>query len=76
MDAQGRGCDSGTQSEEEMGMRRGPWSMEEDFVLVNYITKHGEGRWNSLARCAGMIQFQNPDMKIHKGAFSSGHGIR
>ncbi|XXG80444.1 hypothetical protein AAC387_Pa09g1307 [Persea americana] len=54
MDAQGRGCDSGTQSEEEMGMRRGPWSMEEDFVLVNYITKHGEGRWNSLARCAGL----------------------
>ncbi|KAI3865551.1 hypothetical protein MKW92_008375 [Papaver armeniacum] len=31
-------------------LRRGPWTVEED--LVNYIANHGEGRWNSLARCA------------------------
>lgn len=41
--------------EEEMDLRRGPWTVEEDFKLINYITTHGEGRWNSLARCAGMI---------------------
>ena len=35
-------------------LRRGPWTVEEDLVLVNYITAHGEGRWNALARCAGM----------------------
>ncbi|KDP27970.1 hypothetical protein JCGZ_19050 [Jatropha curcas] len=46
---------TGTQSEEEMGdLRRGPWTVEEDFKLINYITTHGEGRWNSLARCAGL----------------------
>lgn len=28
--------------------------MEEDLILVNYIANHGEGRWNSLARCAGL----------------------
>ncbi|OAY27638.1 transcription factor MYB108 [Manihot esculenta] len=44
-----------TQSEEEMGgLRRGPWTAEEDFNLINYIATHGEGRWNSLARCAGL----------------------
>ncbi|KAL5700755.1 hypothetical protein ACHQM5_026163 [Ranunculus cassubicifolius] len=35
-------------------LRRGPWTVEEDLTLINYITNHGEGRWNSLARCAGL----------------------
>uniref|UniRef100_A0A0D9VTC6 Uncharacterized protein n=1 Tax=Leersia perrieri TaxID=77586 RepID=A0A0D9VTC6_9ORYZ len=46
-----------TSSEEEvMGgdLRRGPWTVEEDLLLVNYIAAHGEGRWNSLARSAGL----------------------
>ncbi|KAI3980783.1 hypothetical protein MKX01_025348, partial [Papaver californicum] len=33
-------------------LRRGPWTVEEDLLLVNYVANHGEGRWNSLARCA------------------------
>ena len=33
--------------------RKGPWTMEEDHVLVNYIAAHGEGAWNNLARAAG-----------------------
>ncbi|XP_047336226.1 transcription factor MYB108-like [Impatiens glandulifera] len=41
-------------SEDEMDLRRGPWTVEEDVALMNYITKYGEGRWNSLARCAGL----------------------
>lgn len=45
-------------SEEEAGggdeLRRGPWTVEEDLLLVNYIAAHGEGRWNALARCAGL----------------------
>ncbi|EOA13778.1 hypothetical protein CARUB_v10026871mg [Capsella rubella] len=40
--------------EEEMELRRGPWTVEEDLELINYIATHGEGRWNSLARCAGL----------------------
>lgn len=41
-------------AEEEMAdLRRGPWTVEEDFTLMNYIARHGEGRWNSLSRCAG-----------------------
>ncbi|KAL0367830.1 UNVERIFIED_CONTAM: Transcription factor [Sesamum radiatum] len=37
-----------------MDLRRGPWTVEEDFTLINYIAHHGEGRWNSLARSAGL----------------------
>lgn len=40
-------------SEDESDLRRGPWTVEEDLSLINYIATHGEGRWNSLARCAG-----------------------
>lgn len=49
-----KGDEGRTQSEEEMDLRRGPWTVEEDFTLINYIAHHGEGRWNSLARCAGL----------------------
>ncbi|CAN6312996.1 unnamed protein product [Urochloa humidicola] len=45
-------------SEEEVmaggELRRGPWTVEEDLLLVNYVASHGEGRWNSLARSAGL----------------------
>ncbi|CAL5060949.1 unnamed protein product [Urochloa decumbens] len=40
--------------EESAELRRGPWTVEEDLLLVNYIAAHGEGRWNALARCAGL----------------------
>ncbi|XP_009407993.3 transcription factor JAMYB-like [Musa acuminata AAA Group] len=35
-------------------LRRGPWTVEEDIVLVEHVTEHGEGRWNALARRAGL----------------------
>ncbi|XP_047339244.1 transcription factor MYB78-like [Impatiens glandulifera] len=38
----------------ESDLRRGPWTVEEDITLMDFITKHGEGRWNSLARSAGL----------------------
>ena len=37
----------------EPEVRKGPWTMEEDLILINYIANHGEGVWNSLARSAG-----------------------
>ncbi|KAG9136753.1 hypothetical protein Leryth_004518 [Lithospermum erythrorhizon] len=39
---------------DEMDLRRGPWTVEEDFALMNYVAHHGEGRWNSLARSSGL----------------------
>ncbi|OAY29496.1 MYB-like transcription factor EOBII [Manihot esculenta] len=35
-------------------VRKGPWTMEEDFILINHIANHGESVWNSLARAAGL----------------------
>ncbi|XP_060173990.1 transcription factor MYB108-like [Lycium barbarum] len=37
-----------------MDLKRGSWTVEEDLTLMNNIALHGEGRWNSLARCAGL----------------------
>ncbi|KAK9950471.1 hypothetical protein M0R45_005961 [Rubus argutus] len=34
--------------------RKGPWTVEEDSLLMDYVNTHGEGRWNSLARHAGL----------------------
>jgi hypothetical protein len=42
-----RGC------AEAATVRKGPWTLEEDLVLVSYITEHGEGAWDNLARAAG-----------------------
>ncbi|KAL2934026.1 hypothetical protein RDABS01_017145 [Bienertia sinuspersici] len=39
---------------QENEVRKGPWTMEEDLILINYIANHGEGVWNSLARSAGL----------------------
>ncbi|WOK95641.1 Myb-related protein [Canna indica] len=38
----------------EAEVRKGPWTMEEDLILINYITNHGEGVWNHIARSAGL----------------------
>ncbi|XP_024978287.1 myb-related protein 305-like [Cynara cardunculus var. scolymus] len=39
---------------QDVQVRKGPWTMEEDLILINYIADHGEGVWNSLARSAGL----------------------
>ncbi|XP_030544665.1 MYB-like transcription factor EOBII [Rhodamnia argentea] len=35
-------------------VRKGPWTVEEDLILIDYINHHGEGVWNSLAKAAGL----------------------
>lgn len=44
-------------SEEDAELRRGPWTLEEDTLLIHYIASHGEGRWNLLAKCSGILNF-------------------
>ncbi|XVF60280.1 hypothetical protein PTKIN_Ptkin08bG0032500 [Pterospermum kingtungense] len=41
-------------SQQDVEVRKGPWTMEEDLILINYIANHGEGVWNSLAKAAGL----------------------
>ncbi|KAJ4877868.1 Transcription factor MYB21 [Raphanus sativus] len=44
----------GTGSSGEAEVRKGPWTMEEDLILINYIANHGDGVWNTLAKSAGL----------------------
>ncbi|XP_071914849.1 MYB-like transcription factor EOBII isoform X2 [Coffea arabica] len=34
--------------------RKGPWTPEEDKLLKEYVSLHGEGRWSSVAKSAGL----------------------
>ncbi|GAB2217859.1 hypothetical protein Droror1_Dr00001071 [Drosera rotundifolia] len=45
---------NGEEMEVNMELRRGPWTAKEDLALINCISIHGEGRWNSLAHYAGL----------------------
>ncbi|KAJ6334349.1 hypothetical protein OIU78_011276 [Salix suchowensis] len=57
MDSQVRkyGYARSTESEDQgMGVRKGPWTIDEDSLLAQYITIHGEGHWNTAARRAGL----------------------
>lgn len=38
----------------EEGWRKGPWTAEEDRLLIEYVRLHGDGRWSSVARLAGL----------------------
>lgn len=39
---------------DENGLKKGPWTPEEDQKLVQYIQKHGHGSWRALPKLAGM----------------------
>ena len=39
---------------QEQGWKKGPWTPEEDKLLSEYVSLHGEGRWSSVARSAGI----------------------
>ncbi|KAE8651255.1 myb-related protein 305 [Cucumis sativus] len=49
-----RACNNNNNSPQDVEVRKGPWTMEEDLILINYIANHGEGVWNSLAKSAGL----------------------
>ncbi|KAG2671451.1 hypothetical protein I3760_14G136900 [Carya illinoinensis] len=40
----------------KVGLKRGPWTPEEDELLSNYINKEGEGRWRTLPKRAGLLR--------------------
>ncbi|KAI3462076.1 hypothetical protein Pfo_018739 [Paulownia fortunei] len=61
------------------GLKKGPWTPEEDDKLINYIQKHGHGSWRALPRLAGLnrcgkscrlrwTNYLRPDIK--RGKFS------
>ncbi|TKY60934.1 Transcription factor MYB21 [Spatholobus suberectus] len=61
-------------TEDDNELRRGPWTLEEDNLLAQYISNHGEGRWNLLAKRSGLkrtgkscrlrwLNYLKPDVK-------------
>ncbi|KAJ1284470.1 hypothetical protein BS78_03G206800 [Paspalum vaginatum] len=38
---------------DQPAVRKGPWTLEEDLILASYVSQHGEGSWDNLARAAG-----------------------
>ncbi|XP_039021728.1 transcription repressor MYB5-like isoform X2 [Hibiscus syriacus] len=40
----------------KVGLKRGPWTPEEDDLLTAYIKKEGEGRWRTLPKLAGLLR--------------------
>lgn len=61
------------------GLKKGPWTQEEDQKLIDYIHKHGQGNWQLLPRRAGLnrcgkscrlrwTNYLRPDIK--RGDFS------
>lgn len=44
---------------DESGLKKGPWTPEEDQKLVKHIQTHGHGSWRALPKLAG-TPFSNP----------------
>ncbi|KAI9120933.1 hypothetical protein K1719_007966 [Acacia pycnantha] len=38
----------------EKAWKKGPWTLEEDKLLSEYVSLHGEGRWSSVAKFTGL----------------------
>lgn len=50
------------QQKQPKGCRKGPWTPEEDKLLAEYVNSHGEGRWSSVAKCAGKLFLYDRDL--------------
>ncbi|RZR82632.1 hypothetical protein BHM03_00009087 [Ensete ventricosum] len=56
------------------GWRKGPWTVQEDQLLVEHVTLHGEGQWSSVSKLSGLrrsgkscrlrwVNYLRPDLK-------------
>uniref|UniRef100_A0ACD5ZKX0 Uncharacterized protein n=1 Tax=Avena sativa TaxID=4498 RepID=A0ACD5ZKX0_AVESA len=41
---------------EKLGLKRGPWTAEEDRILVSHIERHGHNNWRALPKQAGLLR--------------------
>ncbi|KAE8661332.1 MYB306 protein [Hibiscus syriacus] len=41
---------------DKTGVKRGPWTPEEDIILVSYIQQHGPGNWRAVPTLAGLLR--------------------
>ncbi|KAE8656279.1 Myb-related protein Myb4 [Hibiscus syriacus] len=71
--------DDGRSASDENGLKKGPWTPQEDQKLLQYIERHGHGSWRALPKLAGLnrcgkgcrlrwTNYLRPDIK--RGKFS------
>ncbi|CBI23645.3 hypothetical protein VitviT2T_006720 [Vitis vinifera] len=64
---------------DKVGLKKGPWTTQEDQILTAYVLQHGHGNWRALPKQAGLlrcgkscrlrwINYLRPDIK--RGNFS------
>ncbi|KAL2254055.1 myb-related protein 306 [Sesamum indicum] len=41
---------------DKFGVKKGPWTPEEDIVLVSYIQEHGPGNWRAVPSNTGLLR--------------------
>ncbi|KAL6580206.1 Myb-like DNA-binding domain [Orobanche minor] len=41
---------------DKIGVKKGPWTPEEDITLVSYIQEHGPGNWRSVPSNTGLLR--------------------
>ncbi|KAL1548725.1 Myb-like DNA-binding domain, variant 2 [Salvia divinorum] len=41
---------------DKIGVKKGPWTPEEDIVLVSYIQQHGPGNWRAVPTNTGLLR--------------------
>lgn len=44
---------------EKVGIKKGPWTPEEDIILVSYIQEHGPGNWRTVPTNTGIYMEQS-----------------
>nr|ASR18100.1 R2R3MYB15 [Ginkgo biloba] len=65
---------------DKTGLKKGPWTPDEDQILVDYIQKRGHGSWRALPKHAGLLRcgkscrlrwtnYLRPDIK--RGSFTA-----
>ncbi|KAM7251811.1 hypothetical protein ACFE04_023694 [Oxalis oulophora] len=66
--------------ENNMGMKKGPWTPQEDHILISYVQQFGHSNWRALPKQAGLLRcgkscrlrwrnYLRPDIK--RGNFSN-----
>ncbi|CAM8987620.1 unnamed protein product [Rhodiola kirilowii] len=41
---------------DKVGVKKGPWTPEEDIILVSYIQEHGPGNWRAVPTNNGLLR--------------------
>lgn len=49
---------------QKMGLKKGPWTCDEDRILINHVTLHGHENWRALPKQAGIYNDHDSDSKM------------